>query len=175
MNITKVKNGGLHFVMDNPRGGGCAYSAITNQQVNGYDVHWGQLLVWDKSTYTFDTTFSNFHMWNTDENGVIVDDLINLEKSLNLNRFVYDPTNDWNVLVINKEDLDYQITNMLSYEQCTKRLKKLYRNSKCKVDAIYIKGMGFDTMRPGDFSKPIDQEYVDTEITSSVMNELQYS
>jgi hypothetical protein len=175
MKITKVKDGGIHFVTGGSLEGGCAYSAITNKEVNGYDVHWGQILVWDNKTYNFDTIFSNFHMWNTDENGVIVDDLINLEKSLNLNGFVCDPTKDWNVLVINKEDLDYQITGMLSYEQCTKRLKKLYRNSKCKVDAIYIKGMGYDTMRPGDFSKPIDQGYVDTKITSSVMSELQYS
>ena len=175
MKITKVKDGGIHFVTGDPLGGGCAYSAITNQQINGYDVHWGQLLVWDKNTYTFDTTFSNFHMWNTDENGVIVDDMTNLKKSLNLNRFDYGRVEDWNVLIINKEDLHYQITGILSYEQCTKRLKKLYRNSKCKVDAIYIKGMGFDTKRPGDFSKPIDQEYVDTEITASVMNELQFS
>ena len=172
--ITKVKDGGIHFVTGNPRGGGCAYSAITNQKEKGYEVHWGQIVVWDKKLYTFDTTFSNFHMWNTDENGVIVDDLTNLENSLRLNGFVYDPIKDWNVLVINKEDLDYQITGMLSYEQCTKRLKKLYRNSKCKVDAIYIKGMGYDTMKPGDFTKPIDQHYVDTEITASVMSELEY-
>ena len=175
MNLTKVKDGGLHFQTGNPLGGGCAYSAITNQQVNGYDVHWGQMSVWDKNTYTFDTTFTNFHMWNTDENGVIVDDIINLNNSLKLNRFVCDPVEDWNVLVINKEDLDYQITGTMSYEQSTKRLKKLYRNSKYKVDAIYIKGMGYNTMNAGDFSKPINQEYIDTQITASVMNELQFS
>ena len=175
MNLTKVKDGGFRFHNDDPTLGGCAFSAIANQQLNGYDAHWGQLFVWDKNSYTFHYQFSNFHMWNTDENGVIVDDTINLNESLKRNSFNNDRVEDWNVLVINKEDLDYQITDMMSYEQSRKRMKKLYRNSKYKVDAIYIKGLAYDSMKAGDFSKPINQEYVDTEITASVMNELQFS
>jgi hypothetical protein len=169
--ITKIKNSPTSFFVAN--GGSCAYSAITTQKQYGHTIQWGQLFIWDESLYSFDLAFSNFHMWNRDSDGSVIDDLQNLDKATSMQNFRTNPISNWSVAVIDVNDLPNEIHSYESFTSCIKRLKKLYRGRLGKVDAIYITGLAFADWRRS-WAHKLDEEYVQNVIVEQASGSLGY-
>jgi len=169
--ITKLKNSPTPVFFT--EGGSCAYSAITTEKEYGHKSEWGQLLIWDDNIYQFDMAFSNFHMWNRDTDGCVIDDFLNLENATSSQDFRVRPISTWDVAVIDVNDLEYQINSHADFMSCVKRLKKLYRGRLAKVDAIYITGLAWKNAKES-WSYKLDKEYIQNVIVEEASGSLGY-
>ena len=149
------------------KGTDCVYRSLINDKLHNIDIQWGTLMVWDAGINSYDTPYTNFHMWNiSNDDTTIYDDLSTLPSVLEEMSFKHKPISKWNVMMVDGSSLN--IPNHSSMLKYIKTLNKIYKG---KYDAIYVTELGWSNDY-GNFTSQYNWDTIEEDVLLVAEEEL---